>query len=137
MATVSDSLLRRVLRDKDLQKLSVIMHLDLATLQHFNDLCLLNYDYIREVLIKNDWRNLTGGLSMLEDSNKAYTFPEIKAAICNEYRETPQYVNAIIATRQNHILHFCAKCGVRLEPGKRKMGIELCNECSIGDMDIK
>ena len=46
--SLDDSFIERVLRDKDLQKLSSVLNVDLEELRHMNDLCLLNYDYARE-----------------------------------------------------------------------------------------
>lgn len=134
--SLDDSFIERVLRDKDLQKLSSVLNVDLEELRHVNDLCLLNYNYAREILIKNDWKNLTGGLSMLEERNRFYTYPEIKAAICAEYGETPKLVNAIISTHQNKQMYFCSECGKRMLPQKRKLGIDVCETCQMKKIDI-
>ena len=104
----------RILRDKDIQKASKLLGVDEATLKRMNDLRLLNTDYIRGLLIKNDYE---------------YSYPEIMAALRKEYLVKTDELNAIINGRINNGMYFCRRCGLRITKAAFDRTNGLCPDC--------
>jgi hypothetical protein len=107
--------LQFLLREKDIIKISDIYGLDTSQVRRMNELQLLNTQYIRDVLVKYDWDKLTKGLKYLVANNKSYTFKELKLALEEDYKITPQCLNAIIGNKsRTERVYFCRRCGKRI-----------------------
>lgn len=124
------------LRDKDIQKASVLFGVDEYALKTLNDLALLNSEYIRDKLIKNDYEKLTRGLKFLIDQNGAYTFPEIREALMKEYGVNSRTLNSILRGKNNSSLHFCKKCGIRVSSMTYKRTGGLCSNCFADTLEL-
>jgi hypothetical protein len=124
------------LRDKDIQKASALFGIDELIIRRMNDQCLLNAEYIRDLLIKSDYERLTNGLRYLIDQKNAYTFPEIKAALKKEYCISMQTLNSILHGRNNSNLCFCTKCGMRTSSLTYKRTGGLCSNCFAETLEL-
>lgn len=118
-----------ILREKDIKKASVLFDVDEASLRLMNERRLLNTEYIRECLIKNDFKKLTNGLELLASENKTYTYPEAIAAVCNEYGVSRKAFTQLYNNRVNAGMIFCAKCGKRVTKQQFGKTNGLCEEC--------
>jgi len=124
------------LRDKDIQKAGKLFGVDEVILKRLSDLNLLNAEFIRDSLIKSDYERLTNGLRYLVDQENAYTFPEIKEALKNEYGLSMQALNQVLHGRQNGNMFFCKKCGIRTSSMTYKRTGGLCSNCFAATLDI-
>lgn len=118
-----------ILREKDIKKASVLFDVDEASLRLMNERRLLNTEYIRECLIKNDFKKLTNGLELLASENKTYTYPEAIAAVCNEYGVSRKAFTQLYNNRVNAGMVFCTKCGKRVTKQQFEKTNGLCEEC--------
>ena len=125
------------LRDKDIQKASVLFGIDEFVLKNMNDLCLLNAEYIRDRLIRHDYEKLTRGLKYLVDQNGAYTFPEIRAALVKEYNVTQRTLTSILHGKNNgNKMHFCKKCGMRTSKMTYERTGGFCSNCFAETLEL-
>lgn len=116
------------LRPKDLQKASSLLELPLEELQHLNSLKILNASYIRSLLMRADFEQLTNGLHYLEKNDKKYNYPEVIKALAREYGIGPKAVTHILHGKDEE-LYFCSRCGIRITAqGARNRG-GLCSNC--------
>ena len=123
------------LRLKDLQKASSLLELPLEQLQHYNALKLLNVTYIRSLLMRADFEQLTNGLHYLEKNDKKYNYPEVIKALAREYGIGPKAVASILHGKDETI-YFCSKCGIRITAqGARNRG-GLCPNCYSDTLDF-
>lgn len=118
-----------VLREKDIKKASVLFDVEEASLRVLNEKRLLNAEYIRERLIKNDFKKLTNGLELLARVNKTYTYPEAVIAVCNEYNISKKAFYQIYNSKTNSCLIFCQKCGKRINKQQFEKTNGLCEDC--------
>ena len=125
-----------VLRDVDIQKASAIFGVDEATLQRLNDQFLLNVDYIRDEIIRSDWRQLIKGLKFLVEKDKGYTYPEVAKAICRHYNISRKALTNIINSKHNRNMVFCKRCGIRISKVAYERTGGLCNNCLVESFDI-
>lgn len=122
--------IQRILRDKDIQKASKLFGIDEQTLNKMNELYLLDTDYIRAKLIKNDYDYLVRGLKYLTEEQKGkYQFPEVMAALRKEYGIHTDELNAIIHEKRNAGMYFCKRCGIRITRTIYKRTDGLCIQC--------
>lgn len=118
-----------VLREKDIKKASVLFGIDEISLRTLNEKRLLNAEYIRECLIKNDFKKLTSGLELLAKDSKTYAYPEAIAAVCNEYGIAKSEFPKIYNSRINKHMLFCTKCGKRVTKVEYDKTNGLCGDC--------
>lgn len=118
-----------VLREKDIKKASVLFGVDEVSLRVLNEKRLLNAEYIRNCLIRNDFKKLTNGLELLSSVNKAYTYPEATAAVCNEYGISKKAFSQIYNSKINAGMVFCTKCGKRVTRQQFEKTNGLCEDC--------
>lgn len=130
------SKIQYVLREKDIDKVAEVFGVDVASLRMFNDKRMLNVDYIRDRLIKYDYHKLTNGLRFLVDENKTYTYPEITAAICNNYNISKKAFNQIINSKINDNAVFCQRCGIRVSKQQYAKTNGLCENCFAMTIDL-
>lgn len=130
------SKIQYVLREKDIDKVAEVFGVDVAYLRMFNDKRMLNVDYIRDRLIKYDYHKLTNGLRFLVDENKTYTYPEITAAICNNYNISKKAFNQIINSKINDNAVFCQRCGIRVSKQQYTKTNGLCENCFAMTIDL-
>lgn len=120
-----------VLRERDILKASKIFGVEAAQIRVMNDLRLLNVEYMRDVLVRYDYESLTNGArSFLMESNRAYTFPEVRAAIQSEYGISAQTLNSILHGTNNKSMYFCKMCGKRITRKQYEATNGLCLTCS-------
>lgn len=124
---VGDSI-RYTLRPKDIEKASELFSVDMAALEQFNSLRLLNTEYIRDVLIRADYERLTSGLHWLEHNTKNYKFPEVLRALELEYNIAPMKIKKILSGKSQAVL-FCSKCGQRISRSLHDRTGGLCSNC--------
>lgn len=124
---VADSV-HMILRPKDLQKASDLFGIELSTLERLNAQCLLNAEYIRNVIIRADYERLTSGLHWLEHQDKTYTFPEVQRALSIEYNIGVKQLRSILHGRGEK-LSFCVNCGTRITKKCRERTAGLCSNC--------
>ncbi len=125
----------RVLRDDDVKKASAVLGIGEAVLAECNDKCLLNVEYIREILIREDWRKLTSGLQYLVERNRAYSYPEVTEAVCRHWQITKRQLTEILKGRAMKMV-FCPVCGIRVEPLASKRTGGLCANCFTESLNL-
>lgn len=130
------SKIQYVLREKDIEKAAEVCGVDVTSLRVFNDKRLLNVEYIRDKLIKHDYKKLTNGLRFLVDENRTYTFPEVAAAICGNYNISKKAFNQIINSKINEGAVFCQRCGIRVSKQQYKKTNGLCENCFAATIDL-
>lgn len=123
------------LRDKDIKKAASLLELPEEQVRHYNSLNLLNTNYIRALLMRADFEQLTHGLHFLEKYDKKYRYPEVVKALAREYGIAPKAVSTILHGREEKIF-FCSRCGVRISyQGYRDRG-GLCPNCYADSLEI-
>lgn len=128
--------IKYILREQDVLKASQIFGVDVMTIRKLNDQRLLNTEYIRDVLIRYDYDKLTMGCRYLVARNRAYTFPEVRQAIQQEYGISTKALNAILHGKNNKTMHFCKMCGQRVS-GKTYMRTGgLCSNCHADTLEL-
>lgn len=125
-----------VLREKDIEKAAEVFGVDVVSLRMFNDKRMLNADYIRSRLIKHDYRKLTNGLRFLVDEKKTFTYPEVAAAICNNYNISKKAFNQIVNSKINDGAVFCQRCGIRVSKQQYNKTNGLCENCFAETIDL-
>lgn len=118
----------RVLRESDIKKASAFFGISESTLNELNDKCLLNVGYIRENLIREDWKRLTSGLQYIVEKNKAFSFPEVTEIICHHWQISTRKLNEITKAARKKLV-FCPICGIRVEPIASQKTKGLCKDC--------
>lgn len=117
-----------ILREKDIRKAASLLELPEEQLEHFNSLRLLNVTYIRALLMRADFEQLTNGLHYLKKCDSKYRYPEVIKAIAREYSTTPRAVSHILSGHDEK-MYFCTRCGVRISrQGYQDRG-GLCANC--------
>lgn len=127
--SVAASKITYILREKDIKKASVLFNIDEASLRVMNERRILNAEYIRECLIKNDFKKLTNGLELLASENKTYAYPEAIMAVCNEYGISRKAFSKLYNNRVNAGMIFCNRCGKRVSRQQFEKTNGLCEEC--------
>lgn len=130
------SKIQYILREKDIEKAAEVFGVDSTSLRTFNDKRMLNVEYLRDQLIKYDYRKLTNGLRFLVDENKTYTYPEVAATICNEYNISKKAFNQIVNSRINSGAVFCKRCGIRVSKQQYTRTNGLCENCFALTIDL-
>ncbi len=130
------SKIQYILREKDIEKTAEVFGVDINSVRIFNDKRMLNAEYIRDRLIKHDYHKLTNGLRMLVDENKTYTYPEVAAAISNNYNISKKAFNQIINSRTNDSAVFCQRCGIRISKQLYQKTNGLCENCFAMTIDL-
>ena len=128
--------IKYILREQDIMKASQLFNVDTMTLRKLNDQRLLNTEYIRDILIRYDYDNLTRGCRYLVAKNKAYTFPEVLKAIQQEYGISSKALNSILHGKNNKTMHFCKICGQRVNGRTFERTGGLCSNCHAETLDL-
>lgn len=128
--------IQRILSEKEVMKASQLFGIDEASLQRLNDQFLLNAEYIRAALIKNDFQFLTRGLRYYIEADKAYTNQEILIALQKEYRIPTTALRNILFGKMNENMHFCSRCGVRITQQTYKRTNGLCSTCFAETLEL-
>ena len=123
------------LREKDIKKAASLLELPEEQIRHYNSLNLLNTNYIRSLLMRADFEQLTHGLHYLEKCDKKYRYPEVVRAIAREYGIS-QKAASIILQGKDREMYFCTHCGVRISyQGYRDRG-GLCFNCYADSLEM-
>lgn len=125
----------RILRDSDVLKASAVLGIEYSVLAQLNDRALLNTEYIRETLIREDFRKLTSGLRYLVERNNAYSYPEVTDAVCKHWDITKRQLRDIVK-KKNVQMAFCPNCGKRVEPIASKRTGGLCADCFTESLNL-
>lgn len=125
----------RVLRDIDVKKASAYFGISEAAISELNDRCLINVPYVREILIREDWKKLTSGLQYLVERNRAYSYPEITDAVCKQWQITKRQLQEIVKGRVPNMC-FCPVCGIRVDPMASKRTNGICVNCFTESLNI-
>ena len=118
-----------------MKKASELFGIDMALLEQFNDLRLLNATYIRALLIRADYERLTSGLHWLENPEVDYKFPEVMRALCREYNISTRVLKGILHGKKDSLV-FCNRCGVRITNACHKRTGGLCSNCFSDNLDL-
>lgn len=122
-------MIQYTLREKDMQKASIVIGIDEATLRRLNDQGLINTNIIRKMLIKYDYERLVAGLKILREDNKAYTYKELLFALQKEYDLGPTQLLRILRKKGGYKECYCKICGKRVPPSTYKRTRGFCSEC--------
>lgn len=127
-----------ILREKDIQKAAEIFGLEEATIKKFNDLRLLNVEYIFECLVRYDYQKLSFGIKLSDlESNKKRMEQAIGLAIRKEYNISKKLYNSIInETTTRKKMFFCDRCGKRMSMAEYNSGDGICTTCKADDILI-
>lgn len=128
--------IEHILREVDVRKASTIFGVDEASLRKLNNKALLNAEFIRDSLIRHDYKKLIEGLELLSEENKNYTYPEAIKAVCGEYHITRKALTQILNSRSNINMLFCVKCGKRIPKAQYDRTKGLCEDCFIEKIDL-
>ena len=124
------------LTEKQLLKFCDIFGLDLAAVAAVNAISCLNAEYIRDILIRYDYEDLKKGLTYIETIHKSYSYDELKAALAKAYGMPVHEVAKIIRNRTNSDMHFCKKCGKRINKTMLFRTDGLCSDCMANTLDL-
>lgn len=126
----------RTLRDRDIQKASILLNIPESLLHQLNSQYLLDVPYIINILIHADYANMIRGLKELENGKRVYTFTEVKTAIMREYNVSRQDVEDAIKMPLRRNMEFCRKCGRRIVDDTFKRTGGLCSKCFANGLEI-
>lgn len=123
------------LRPKDIQQASSLLELPVEELEKLNALKILNTSYIRTLLMRMDFEQLTHGLHYLEVADRHYRYPDVIKAIARKYGVGPKAVSMALHGKDEKI-YFCSRCGVRItSQGYRDRG-GLCQNCYADTLEL-
>lgn len=123
------------LRPKDIKKTASLLELSIEELEKFNALRLLNVTYIRSLLMRADFEQLTNGLHYLEKCDNKYRYPEVVKALAREYNISPKAVAAVLHGK-NEKIFFCTRCGKRISQQAYRDRSGLCADCYAEELNF-
>ena len=121
--------IKYVLTPDQISKFCELMGLDQVAVEQLNSIYCLNTLYIRDILIKHDYHELTKGVEYLQTIKKRYNYKEIKMALAKAYKMSEAEINASIQGRQNSGAKFCTVCGKRISDRQAIRTDNLCSDC--------
>lgn len=124
------------LTGEQLENFCDLAGVNIVTVNALNDLGCLNTNFIREILIREQYDNLCHGLRNIESTYKSYSYPEIKLALSRVWRLPPKTIDEILRNRKNSHLLFCKRCGKRITPSEAKRTGGLCKFCMAEKLDL-
>lgn len=128
--------IKYVLTQDQINKFCEIMGLDQAIVEQLNAIYCLNTEYIRDLLIRHDYHELTRGIEYLQTIKKKYNYKEVKMALARAYRMPEAEINDAIQGKKNKDLHFCKECGKRITGQQARRTGDICSECFVDKLDL-
>lgn len=128
--------IKYVLTPDQIAKFCDIKGLDQAIVEQLNAIHCLNTLYIRDLLIQYDYHELTRGVEYLATTKKKYNYKEIRMALARAYRMPESEINAAIQGKNNKDLHFCSKCGKRINGHQATRTGGLCSDCLVDELGL-
>ncbi len=116
----------RILRPKDLVKVTAIFSIPLETLRQMNEQRLLDVEFIRKVLMRQDYLNYKKYIK----GKPKYGEEEIIEAIRRDYKETKKYVMDTVNKNHNKKMCYCKWCCKRITPAQAAKTGGLCADCN-------
>lgn len=116
----------RILRPKDLVKVTAIFNIPLETLRQMNEQRLLDVEFIRKVLMRQDYLNYKKYIK----GKPKYGEEEIIEAIRRDYKETKKYVMDTVNKNHNKKMCYCKWCCKRITPAQAAKTGGLCADCN-------
>jgi hypothetical protein len=108
------------LREKDIQKISVLLKLPIDILQELNAKKLLDDTEVRDLLILSDWKKIR--------KRKNFTASQITEALMNEYQVSKSKIENIIYIKKK-AQHYCTQCQKRIPKSEYKRNNGFCDRC--------
>ena len=125
-----------VLTDEQIQRFSDMMGLDPTWVEALNAIACLNTEYIRDLLIRADFNQLTRGLQYIQTVKKSYNYKELRKALARKYNTSESKINEVIQGRNNSALHFCKRCGKRITGRTDQRTHGICTSCMVDELDL-
>ena len=126
-----------ILNEAQLEKFCNMFGLDIAAVEPLNSLACLNTEYIRDILIRADYDQLTRGIEYLQTVNRKYNYIEVTKALAKSYRLPQSTVNSILQGKNNSkTMQFCKRCGKRITGRTKERTGGLCSECMTDTLNL-
>lgn len=108
------------LREKDIEKLSIILQLPQFAVEKMAAMNLINDALAVDMLVIYDWKRLK--------KNKKYTVKQILQALMDEYQVSRTKVQAAVYGKRKHT-YSCQQCGKRITKSESVRNDGLCDMC--------
>lgn len=108
------------LREKDIEKLSIILQLPQYTIEKMAAMNLINDSLAVDMLMVYDWKKLR--------SSKRYTVKQILQAIMDEYQVSKTKVQAAVYGKRKRT-YSCQQCGKRILKSESVRNSGICDAC--------
>lgn len=108
------------LREKDIEKLAIILQLPQYTIEKMAAMNLINDSLAVDMLMIYDWKKLK--------NTKKYTVKQILQAIMDEYQVSKTKVQAAVYGKRKRT-YSCQQCGKRITKSESTRNSGICDAC--------